>query len=71
MTLLHGGIIHAGAFHRKEGKTATVEEFIAYFRERLVANKVSSEVEFRSDLPKSMIGKILRRQLREEKISRQ
>jgi len=53
----------------KEGETATAEEFIAYFRERLVAYKVPSEVEFRSDLPKSMIGKILRRQLREEEIS--
>ena len=55
----------------KEGETATAEEFIAYFRERLVAYKVPSEVEFRSELPKSMIGKILRRQLREEEISRQ
>ena len=53
----------------KEGETATAEEFIAYFRERLVAYKTPSEVEFRSELPKSMIGKILRRQLREEEIS--
>ena len=52
----------------KEGEKATAEEFIAYFRERLVAYKVPSEVEFRSELPKSMIGKILRRQLREEEI---
>ena len=55
----------------KEGETATAEEFIAYFRERLVAYKVPSEVEFRSELPKSMIGKILRRQLREEEIGKQ
>ena len=50
----------------KEGETATAEEFKTYFREHLVAYKVPSEVEFRSELPKSMIGKILRRQLREE-----
>jgi long-chain acyl-CoA synthetase len=50
----------------KEGETATPEEFIAYFRERLTPYKVPSEVEFRAELPKSMIGKILRRALREE-----
>ena len=50
----------------KEGETATEEEFIAYFKERLTPYKVPSEVEFRADLPKSMIGKILRRALREE-----
>jgi len=50
----------------KDGETATPEEFIAYFKERLVWYKVPAEVEFRTDLPKSMIGKILRRALREE-----
>jgi long-chain acyl-CoA synthetase len=52
----------------KEGETATPEEFIAYFKERLTPYKVPSEVEFRMELPKSMIGKILRRTLREEEI---
>jgi long-chain acyl-CoA synthetase len=50
----------------KEGESATPEEFIAYFKERLTPYKVPSEVEFRTELPKSMIGKILRRALREE-----
>jgi long-chain acyl-CoA synthetase len=50
----------------KEGETATPEEFITYFKERLTPYKVPSEVEFRTELPKSMIGKILRRALREE-----
>jgi long-chain acyl-CoA synthetase len=50
----------------KEGETATPEEFIAYFKERLTPYKAPSEVEFRIELPKSMIGKILRRALREE-----
>ena len=54
----------------KEGETATADEFKAYFREHLVAYKVPSEVEFRSELPKSMIGKILRRQLREEEVDK-
>ena len=52
----------------KEGEIATSEEFIAYFKERLTPYKVPSEVEFRTELPKSMIGKILRRALREEEI---
>jgi len=50
----------------KEGESATQEELIAYFKERLTPYKVPSEVEFRTELPKSMIGKILRRALREE-----
>jgi len=50
----------------KDGETATPEEFIAYFKERLTPYKVPSEVEFRTELPKSMIGKILRRALKEE-----
>lgn len=50
----------------KEGEYATPEEFIAYFKDRLTPYKVPSEVEFRTELPKSMIGKILRRALREE-----
>jgi long-chain acyl-CoA synthetase len=52
----------------KAGETATPDEFIAYFQERLTPYKVPSEVEFRAELPKSMIGKILRRALREEEI---
>ena len=52
----------------KQGETATPDEFIAYFKERLTPYKVPSEVEFRSELPKSMIGKILRRALREEEM---
>ena len=54
----------------KTGETATQEEFIAYFKERLTPYKVPSEVEFRTELPKSMIGKILRRALREEEIQK-
>ncbi len=54
----------------KEGETATEEEFIAYFRQNLTPYKVPSEVEFRTELPKSAIGKILRRQLREEEVRR-
>ncbi len=54
----------------KAGETATPEEFVAYFKEKLTPYKVPSEVEFRTELPKSMIGKILRRALREEEIQK-
>ena len=50
----------------KEGETATEEEIIAFCRERLAAYKAPRIVEFRDDLPKSIIGKVLRRTLREE-----
>lgn len=42
------------------------EEFIEFCRERLATFKVPRKVVFREELPKSAIGKILRRVLREE-----
>ena len=50
----------------KEGETATEEEIIAFCRENLAPYKVPKFVEFRTDLPKTMVGKILRRVLVEE-----
>lgn len=52
----------------RDGEAATEAEMLSYFREHLTGYKVPSEVEFRTELPKSMIGKILRRQLREEEV---
>jgi long-chain acyl-CoA synthetase len=42
------------------------EELIQFVRERLAAYKYPRAIEFRSDLPKSPVGKILRRVLRDE-----
>jgi len=50
----------------KEDEAATEEEIIKFCRERMAAYRVPRIVEFRTDLPKSMIGKVLRRELREE-----
>ena len=50
----------------KPGETATAEEIIAFCRQKLAAYKVPKLVEFRSSLPKSAIGKVLRKILREE-----
>ena len=41
------------------------QELIEFCRERLTAYKIPRHVEFRDDLPKSNIGKILKRELRE------
>ena len=49
----------------KEGATATPEEIIAFCRERLAAYKYPRTVEVRSELPKTVTGKILRRELRQ------
>jgi long-chain acyl-CoA synthetase len=54
----------------KPGMEATEEEIIAYCREHLAAYKAPRIVEFRPELPKTMVGKVLRRELREEEISK-
>lgn len=47
----------------KPGQSATEQDIRAYCRERLAPYKVPASVEFRSDLPKSLVGKVLRRML--------
>jgi long-chain acyl-CoA synthetase len=47
----------------KHGASATEEEIRAYCRERLAPYKVPARVEFRTQLPKTMVGKVLRRVL--------
>jgi long-chain acyl-CoA synthetase len=50
----------------RAGRTATEDELRAYCRERLAPYKVPAQVEFRTELPKTMIGKVLRRMLAAE-----
>lgn len=50
----------------KPGETATDEEIIDFCRQRLTRYKVPTVVEFRDSLPKSAVGKILRKSLRQE-----
>jgi long-chain acyl-CoA synthetase len=50
----------------KPGQRATADELRAYCRERLTPYKVPAQIEFRSELPKTMVGKVLRRQLAAE-----
>ena len=50
----------------KPGETLTVAELVAHCREKLANYKVPKFFEFRDELPKTMVGKVLRRVLREE-----
>lgn len=54
----------------KPGETATEQEIIDYCKTKLAAYKVPKIVEFRNELPKSAVGKVLRRVLKEEEIAR-
>ena len=47
----------------KPGETATPDEIKAFCKERLAPYKVPSHYEFRKELPKTTVGKILRREL--------
>jgi long-chain acyl-CoA synthetase len=50
----------------KKDERLTADEVIAHCKEHLTGYKVPREVEFRADLPKTNVGKILRRELRDE-----
>lgn len=50
----------------KKDKSLDKSEIIAYCKENLTGYKVPKAVEFRDDLPKTNVGKILRRELREK-----
>jgi long-chain acyl-CoA synthetase len=54
----------------RPGTTATAEEITAYCRGNLAAYKVPRAIEFRSELPKSPVLKILRRTLRDEELAK-
>ena len=55
------------AFVVKKDPTITAEDIIKFCREELTGYKVPKLIEFRTELPKTNVGKILRRQLRDEK----
>lgn len=55
------------AFIVKKDPTVTAEEIIKFCGTQLTNYKVPKQIEFRTDLPKTNVGKILRRELRDEK----
>jgi long-chain acyl-CoA synthetase len=50
----------------KEGQEATQEELIDYCKDKLATYKLPTMIEFRQELPKSNVGKILKKELRAE-----
>ncbi len=52
------------------GKKLTPEDIQAWCKDKLVAYKIPKFIEFRSELPKTMVGKVLRRILVEEEKAR-
>ena len=80
----HPGVLEVAAVgipHEKSGEAVkifvvkkdaalTAEVLIAHCREHLTGYKVPSQVEFRSELPKTNVGKILRRELRDEALKK-
>jgi long-chain acyl-CoA synthetase len=51
----------------KQGETASEEEILAFCRQNLAPHKVPRTIEFRDSLPKSQVGKVLRRELVDKK----
>ena len=47
----------------KPGETLTEQEILDWCKERLAKYKIPTQIEFRSELPKTTVGKILRREL--------
>jgi long-chain acyl-CoA synthetase len=54
----------------KPGEELTAAELDTWCHERLAAYKVPKEYEFRDSLPKTLVGKVLRRALREEALAK-
>ena len=55
------------AFVVKKDPNLTAEDIIKFCGTQLTNYKVPKQIEFRTDLPKTNVGKILRRELRDEK----
>jgi long-chain acyl-CoA synthetase len=64
MDAVKGEIVKAWVV-RRGGQDVSEQDLRAYCRERLAPFKVPAQIEFRADLPKTMVGKVLRRALRD------
>ena len=61
---IHGEVVKAFVV-LKDGETATEQEIKDFFSGKIAKFKIPRYVEFRKELPKTMVGKVLRRELRE------
>ena len=55
----------------KEGEQASSAELLEHCRQRLAKFKVPKQIEFRKELPKTLVGKVLRRVLLEEEVTKE
>jgi len=55
----------------KPGEECSEQEIIDFCKERLASYKAPRTVEFRAELPKTLVGKVLRRELREQELAKQ
>jgi long-chain acyl-CoA synthetase len=54
----------------KEGESLTADELLDYCKEKLAKYKWPAEIEFRKELPKTNVGKVLKKELRKEEIDK-
>ena len=54
----------------KQGETATQEELIEFCTDKVARYKLPTEIEFRDDLPKTNVGKVLKKELRAEEMAK-
>ena len=66
-----GERIKAIVVMKEDAKGVGATELIRFCRDRLAGYKVPSYIEFRDMLPKSKVGKLLRREIRDEERRRQ
>jgi long-chain acyl-CoA synthetase len=81
---MHLGVLEAAAVGVPDGKSGEVvkvfvvrrdpaltsAQLLAHCREQLTGYKIPKYIEFRNELPKTNVGKILRRELRDEELRR-
>lgn len=54
----------------REGEELTKADIVSFCREKLAGFKIPKQIEFREELPKTIVGKVLRRALRDEELAR-
>ncbi|MBI1384866.1 MAG: AMP-binding protein [Rhizobiales bacterium] len=54
----------------RKGKTATTEEILKFLEKKLSKIEMPAEIEFRDELPKTMIGKLSKKELKQEEAGR-
>ncbi|MGH3389482.1 MAG: AMP-binding protein, partial [Actinomadura sp.] len=64
--LRHGEVVKAFVVVSNDTLTPAVEELLEHCNQQLASHKVPHSIEFRPDLPRNILGKVLRRILRDE-----